>query len=94
MIEQVERTASVILNELIEEADTYYLYQLVSSNRCDYSGEVGKLVQALSEVDREKLKELTTNDIEKKFLAYRRARPEQPTHRVRGPVILSKGSEK
>jgi len=93
MIEQVERTASVILNELIEEADTHYLYQLVSSIRRDYSGEVGKLVQALSEEDREKLKDLTADDIEKKFAAYKRARPAQPIHRKRGPVILSKGNK-
>lgn len=93
MIVQVERTATVILNELIEEADEHYLFRLVDSMRRDHSGEVGKLVQALSEADREILKELSADDIEKKFAAYKRARPEQPTHRVRGPITLSKGNK-
>ncbi len=93
------RTPRLILNELIETADELSLYDLIRgdmpSNRDDprrlkfNSENVGKLVQKLSDSDREILGELSSEEIEKLFFTnLRRARPKEPIHRIRGPVKL------
>ncbi|MCK5643296.1 MAG: hypothetical protein KAJ19_20980 [Gammaproteobacteria bacterium] len=93
-----ERTAKEILSELIEEADSKYIVEMISGSRRginDYyiRGAVGELVTSLPPEEREKLDGLKPEDIKQMFAAYRRPRPEQPTTRRRGPVTLSKGNK-
>lgn len=90
-----ERTATMILSELAEEADGKYIYDSVLTGGRFRDTErnaqlVGKLVEGLSPEDREKLKDLSAEDIIHRFAAYRRPRPEKPTTRTRGPVTFSK----
>ncbi len=90
-----ERTASTILSELAEEADSKYLYDSILTGGRFRDDErnaslVGKLVEGLSQEDKEKLKNLKAEDIVQQFAAYRRPRPETVITRKRGPVTLSK----
>ena len=95
-----ERTKTQVLNELVEQADEHYLIDLMSGSRRGiginsangpFNAErVGKIIEGLDEEDRELLKGLTAEDIERKFAAYRRPRPEREVTRKRGPVTLSK----
>ena len=98
-----ERNAEQVLRELIEKADNRYAFETLLSGRRDGSRAadekrsklVGKLVESLSEEDRELLKGLTSANIEKAWSeGFRRKRPEKVNLRVRGPVTLSKGEKK
>lgn len=89
-----------LLDKLIEQADSAYLTDMISGSRRGYGDDpangpfnakrVGKIIEGLTDEEREQLKDLTADDIQKKFVTYRRPRPERPVTRRRGPVTLSK----
>lgn len=95
----IERSKEQILRELVEQADEKYLYGMVCADNRPATVKkrnaeaVGELVLGLPQEDRDKLKDLTTEDIGQHFAAYRRARPQFPTHRVRGAVTHTKGNK-
>jgi len=95
-----ERTAEDVIRELIKQADGK---SIMWGLRSDIRGRddpklldenarnVGKLVQSLSEEDRELLQNLTSEDWEAFAWVgngYTRARPKEPITRTRGPVSL------
>lgn len=94
-----DRNKTHVLNELAEKAGDRYIYDTVLCGGRFKDNErnaslVGQLVQDLPEEDRELLKGLTSDDISSYFAAYRRPRPQVPTHRRRGPVTLSKRKDR
>ena len=98
-----DRTKDQIIRELVEQADEKYMQDMISGclpSTADHpirlahnSESIGKIVQALPQEDRDKLKDLTTEDIGQQFAAYRRARPQFPTHRKRGPVTHTRSKD-
>lgn len=94
------KTRKVILQELIEEADSQYIYDAILNGSLKrQSGEykasqVGKLVEGLSPELRATLKDLNAEDVENFFFTeFRRVRPEKPITRRRGPVSFTKSKD-
>lgn len=92
-----ESTPRQILNELLELAVDKQLFDFVRGDmpssaldprRLKFNAErVGKLVESLTDEQREVLKSLKWNDVKN---GIRAPRPEKPVTRLRGPVKLSK----
>jgi hypothetical protein len=92
-----------LLDKLIEKADTAYLGDLVSGSRrgCGHdsynmqiNGEfnaerVGKIIEGLTDEEREQLKDLKAEDLDVIFSG-RRRRPTSAPRKIRGPVKLGK----
>lgn len=88
-----------LLNKLVEKADTAYLCDLVSGSRRgvgDHGNEefnaerVGKIIEGLSDEEREQLKDLKAEDLDVIFSGRRRRPTSAPRQRNRGPVKLGK----
>ena len=94
-----ERTALNVLQELADTAaGRNYTDAIFRSPSKIYNKEnaelVGKLVENLSDEDRDLLKGLKSTDVEEAFrVLLTRPRPERPIKRKRGPVTLSKGKK-
>jgi len=92
----MNRDAKVILRELVEKADSRYLYdKFLHGGRWEDTDRnaslVGKLVETLSEEDRQTLNELSSEEVVSMFsVGVQHRRPEKPITRKRGPVKLSK----
>ncbi len=90
-------------DKLLQKAETAYYGDSITGSRrgCGYSpdamyinGEfnaerVGKIIESLTDEEREQLKDLKAEDLELIFTG-RRRRPTQVSRRIRGPVKLGK----
>ena len=91
-----DRTPLHVLQELVDVANGRRLVDSIAVNSRggklsdEQNAElVGKLVENLSEEDRELLKDVKSEEIAEAFKAtWDRPRPEKPITRVRGPVKL------
>lgn len=91
------------MDELVEEADSKYLTDMISGHlpgsadhprRLAHNAEsVGEIVQALPQEERDRLKDLTADEISQLFAGYRRPRPERPVTRRRGPISLARSKK-
>lgn len=90
------RDAKVILRELVEKADSRYVYdKFLHGGRWEDADRnaslVGKLVGTLSDEDRKVLDTLSSEEIVEMFsVGDHHPRPQEPVTRKRGPVKLSK----
>ena len=92
-----------LLNKLIEKADQMYLCDMVSGSRrgCGHDSynmqlngkfnaeRLGKIVEGLSDEEREQLQDLKAEDLDVIFSG-RRRRPTSAPRKIRGPVKLGK----
>jgi len=98
-----DKNKTHILTELVEEADSKYLQDLMSGclpSTADHpirlahnAKSIGEIVQALPQEERDKLKDLTADEIGQLFATYRRPRPEKKVTRKRGPISLTKSKD-
>lgn len=93
-----------LLEKLMQKADTAYLGDMVSGSRrgCGYNqatmemnGEfnaerLGKIIEGLSDEEREQLKDLKAEDLDFIFSGRRRRPTTAARQRIRGPVNLGK----
>ena len=92
----MNRDAKTILQELVEKADSRYLYdKFLHGGRFEDADRnaslVGKLVETLSDEDRQVLDTLSSEEVVEMFsVGVQHRRPEVPVTRKRGPVKLSK----